>query len=72
MISRDEAISLFDGRVGDLAAALGYKSRHSVYMWPRTGPIPEVAYLKLRYEIKPEAFGQDGKLLCTQSIERAA
>lgn len=62
MLTRNEAVALY-GSVAALAAALGYTSRHAVYMWPKTGPIPEGAYLKLRYQLKPEAFDASGKLI---------
>lgn len=60
-ITRDEAISLY-GSAQCLSDALGYKSRHAVYMWPKDGPIPREPYLRLRYELKPEAFKADGAL----------
>lgn len=62
MITRQQAIDLYGGSVASLASALGYKSRHAVYMWPKQGAIPEWAYLKLRYELKPKAFNRDGTL----------
>lgn len=61
MITRQEAIDLFGSAI-HLAAALGYTSRHAVYMWPKQGPIPEGPFLKIRYELKPEAFTADGSL----------
>lgn len=62
MISRAQAIALYGSAI-KLADALGYKSRHAVYMWPKAGPIPREPYLRLRYELKPEAFTADGRLL---------
>lgn len=62
MISRDQAFALYGGSASKLAEALGYTSRHAVYMWPKEGPIPELAYLKLRYELKPEAFDRAGRI----------
>lgn len=61
MITRQEAIDLFGSAI-HLAAALGYSSRHAVYMWPKQGPIPEGAFMKIRYELKPEAFDDAGAL----------
>lgn len=61
-MNRQEAIALF-GSAASLADALGYTSRHAVYMWAKDKPIPERAYLKIRYELRPECFGQDGELL---------
>lgn len=60
-ISREQAIALY-GSAQALADALGYTSRHAVYMWPKGGPIPREPYLRLRYELKPGAFKQDGTL----------
>lgn len=62
-MNRQQAIDLYNGSVSDLAAALGYTSRHAVYMWPRDRPIPESAYLKLRYQLRPEAFDADGNFI---------
>ncbi len=53
---KKEAISLF-GSPEALRIALGLKTRHAVYMWPDDEPIPEVHELKIRYVLKPEAFG---------------
>lgn len=61
MITRNEAITLY-GSASALADALGYASRHAVYMWPKTGPIPREPYLRLRYELKPHLFDAAGKL----------
>lgn len=60
-ITRQQAISLY-GSAQALATALGYASRHAVYMWPKDGPIPREPYLRLRYELRPEAFKADGSL----------
>lgn len=62
MITRKQAIDLFGSAVR-LAEDLGYVSRHAVYMWPKEGPIPEKAWLKIRYELRPDAFDGDGELL---------
>lgn len=56
-ITKAEAIALFgDGHGAQqrLAVALGL-SKQAVSDWG-DGPIPEVHDLKLRYELKPEAF----------------
>lgn len=58
-ITRDEAIGLY-GTAIDLAKALGYE-RAAVYMWPADA-IPELPYLRLRYELRPEAFKANGDL----------
>jgi hypothetical protein len=62
MITRTQAIALFGSAV-ELAAALGYTSRHAVYMWPKDGAIPEGAFLKIRFQLKPGAFDAAGDLL---------
>lgn len=62
MITREQAIALYGGSVAALAKDLGYTSRHAVYMWDKAVPIPESAYLKLRYQLKPEAFDLKGRL----------
>lgn len=61
MITRQQAIDLYGG-VPALAAALGYASRHAVYMWPKDR-VPREPYMRLRYELKPEAFDAAGNLL---------
>lgn len=58
-ITKAEAVALFgDGRGAQqkLADALGM-SKQAVSDWDE-GPIPEVHDLKLRYELKPEAFAR--------------
>jgi len=55
-MKKHEAIALF-GSVEALRDALGLGTRHAIYMWPDDEPIPEVHDLKIRYELKPEAFG---------------
>lgn len=67
MITRTQAVALYGGSVSDLAAALGYTSRHAVYMWKKDEPVPESAYLKLRYQLRPEAFDKNGKLIVAKS-----
>ena len=62
MITRQQAVDLY-GSVPKLADALGYTSRHAVYMWGGADAvIPREPYLRLRYELKPEAFNKNGKL----------
>lgn len=65
MITRQQAINLFGSAVA-VAEALGYTSRHAIYMWPKTGRIPEGAYLKIRYELKPDAFDAAGNLIAAR------
>lgn len=61
MITRQQAVDLYGG-VAALAAALGYSSRHAVYMWPKDR-VPREPYMRLRYELRPEAFDAAGNLL---------
>lgn len=55
-MNKDAAISLF-GSVSKLADALGISSQ-AVSMWPADKPIPEVHRLKIRYELRPDAFAE--------------
>jgi hypothetical protein len=73
MINRSQAIELFGSAVA-LAAALGYSSRHAVYMWPKGEGehIPESAYLKIRYQLKPEAFDASGRLRSPKPTRKTA
>ena len=64
MITRNEAIALYGSAVA-LAEALGYASRHAVYMWPKDGHIPNEPYMRLRYQLRPEAFNADGTLIAS-------
>jgi hypothetical protein len=59
-ITKHEALALYGGSAEQLARALGYRGRQAVYMWG--DKVPEAAALKLRHEIKPEAFNRDGTL----------
>lgn len=54
-ITKAEALSLYSTAT-ELADALGI-GKSAVSMWP-DGPIPEAHDLKLRYELKPEAFAK--------------
>ena len=63
MITRQQAVDLY-GSAESLAAALGYKSRHAIYMWGGADePIPELPFLKLRYELRPDAFSEAGEYI---------
>lgn len=61
MITRQQAIDFYGSAVL-LADALGYTSRHAIYMWPKAGPIPNEPYMRLRYELKPECFDASGRI----------
>lgn len=71
MISRQQAIDLFGSAIV-LADKLGYASRHAIYMWPKHGSIPETAFLKIRYELRPDAFDADGNLRSAEDLTDAA
>lgn len=58
---RHQAIHLF-GSVKALQHALGLKTHSAIYMW-RGGRLPAEHYLRIRHELKPEAFDADGNLL---------
>lgn len=59
-ITRSEAVGIYSN-LTHLAEALGV-TRQAIYFWPEDKPIPEWAYIKLRYVLKPEAFTPAGKL----------
>lgn len=61
MITKNQAIALF-GSVKELQTALGLKTHSAISMWG-DNPIPEVHELRIRYELKPEAFNPDGSLI---------
>jgi hypothetical protein len=61
MITKAQAIELF-GTVEKLRAALGLKNRQAIYQW-REDRIPENHFLRIRYELKPEAFDTQGNFL---------
>jgi hypothetical protein len=63
MITRAQAVALYDNSVRALQSALGLRSHASIYMWHPDEPIPEVHYLRLRYQLKPEAFDKDGRYI---------
>jgi hypothetical protein len=58
MLTKSQAIELF-GSVERLRVALGLKSRQAIYMW-RGESIPEAHYLRIRYQLRPEAFDENG------------
>lgn len=53
-LKKEQAVKLF-GTASKLAAALGI-SKQAVSLWPARRPIPDEHYLRIRYELKPEAF----------------
>lgn len=59
---RHEALALYNNSYRNLANALGV-TREAIHMWRRHGDVvPEAAYLKLRFILKPDAFYKNGKL----------
>lgn len=71
MITRQQAIALY-GSAQALADALNYTSRHAVYMWPKDGAIPSEPYLRLRYQLRPDAFDADGMYIAPAESAHAA
>lgn len=61
MITRDQAVQLF-GSVKALQNALGLKTHSAIYMWGADKPIPDVHELRIRYELRPDAFDVTGDL----------
>ncbi len=62
MLIKEQAIALF-GSVKALQLALGLKTHSAIYMWADGMPIPEAHELRIRYQLKPEAFDAEGNLL---------
>ncbi len=58
MITKSQAIELF-GTVEKLRAALGLKNRQAIYQWSEDR-IPEAHFLRIRYELRPDAFDANG------------
>src|SRR5690606_6913604 len=69
MITKSQAIELY-GSVKALQAALGLKTHSAIYMWPDGEPIPENHALRLRYQLKPEAFDEKGNYIAPTSKPR--
>ncbi|HVI55457.1 MAG TPA: hypothetical protein VM621_10440 [Luteibacter sp.] len=65
MITKAQAIELF-GTVEKLRAALGLKNRQAIYQWPHDR-IPANHFLRIRYELRPEAFDENGNLRANKS-----
>lgn len=66
-ITKRQALSLFDSS-SDLAAALG-RTPGAVSHWPIDGPIPREHALRIRYELRPEAFDGLGRLIITDTAQ---
>lgn len=60
MITKAQAIELF-GTVEKLRAALGLKNRQAIYQW-KEDRIPMNHFLRIRYELRPDAFDVQGNL----------
>ena len=65
MITRTQAIHLF-GSVKLLQQALGLKTHSAIYMWSKDKPIPETHELRIRYELRPDAFDAAGNLIAAR------
>lgn len=61
MLTKEQAIELF-GSVKELQAALGLKTHSAIYMWQDGQPIPDNHALRIRYELRPDAFDANGSL----------
>lgn len=59
-IRKETALALFGG-VNQLAEALGITTE-AVYQWPKERPIPEAQALRIRYQIRPEAWRKSGQV----------
>lgn len=59
-LSKAEAIALY-GSVTKLARAIG-RTHSAVSMWNDDAPIPNEHYLALRYQLRPDAFDEQGDL----------
>lgn len=59
-MTKTEILTLFDGPT-ELAQLLGITTQ-AVSQWKDDEPIPRVQYLRLRYELLPDAFKKDGTL----------
>lgn len=55
-MTKSELLALLSMRQSQLARLLGV-SRSAVAQWPDDEPIPEKQELRLRYELRPELFG---------------
>ncbi|GAB3744923.1 hypothetical protein [Lysobacter olei] len=70
MLTKEQAIRLF-GSVKELQTALGLKTHSAIYMWHDGQPIPENHALRIRYELRPDAFDANGKLLSPKKSKAA-
>lgn len=65
-IFKKDAVSIY-GTQQALADALGI-SRSAVAMWADNRPIPAEHALRLRYELKPEAFDKAGRIRTPRKV----
>lgn len=70
MITKEQAIALY-GSVKELQTALGLKTHSAIYMWPNWKPIPEAHALRIRYQLKPEAFDAVGNYIGPAPADQA-
>jgi len=61
-ITKEQAISAYEGNASALARALGI-TPSAVYQWP-DGPIDERWALKLAFVLKPAEFGPESPGVC--------
>lgn len=61
MLTKEQAIGLFGTR-GALQKALGLRSHAAISMWKAGEAIPEAHELRIRYQLMPQAFNEDGTL----------
>ncbi len=58
MMTKQQALKLFDGSSPKLAKALGI-SRQAIHKWGDDEPIPELREMKIRHEIIPKRKTQN-------------
>ena len=54
-MTKTQILKLLSVTPVELARILGV-TPEAIYMWSDTGPIPEKQLLRLKYELRPEAF----------------
>ena len=67
-LTKAEALSLFGSVVG-VQRALGLKNHTTVSMWPEL--VPPEHYLRIRYQLRPDAFDADGAYIGPAPAESA-
>ncbi|HHW4685779.1 MAG TPA: hypothetical protein ACQGQG_10935 [Xylella sp.] len=67
-IFKTEAIRLM-GSVKALQIALGLETHSAICMWRNDRYIPDRHYLRLRYQVRPDAFDETGRLIALNPPE---